>query len=467
MKFTIKYLFFVVLFCCINAGAEEDSLYQKAAKLCEEGDAAYNNKDYRSAIESYLEAMTYSETVDLRKQIYYPLSCSYSMLGEGEKALAYLDSAVEAGYDEYIWPVAAPEFEFLRKNYNNEFKVISDHARAVRRKEFLQIVPIGIAAYDNYNGPDGIAEYDWEDLNRPEMDTLRNTYQLQKVIEPGKTEFEKMMRLLDWVSTRWEHDGSKMAADRSALAILREADKGNRYCCANYADVLIECMRALGYPARFVGLARDVTAFETGGHGCVEVWSNQYEKWIMFDGQNNAWWEHDNTPLNAHECHRLYMSGDLDELEFVGQHEHFDYPQLRLHWIAYFHRVASYWMDTNYVLVSDADMPDLIVGKVPTDDRLTDDYEKVYPRLNRTMITLHIDSKGPLDSLDVSLDHTTPYFDRFMVRFDETEWKDAKDTFPWVLHEGENVIEAKSVNSAGVEGRPSRIVLQNNPRTLD
>ncbi len=467
MKFIMKYFLCLILFACTGAGAEEDSLYQRAAKLCEEGDAAHNNKEYRSAIDAYLEAMTYSEAQDFKNHIHYQLSRSYSMLGEGEKALEYLDSAVEAGYDEYIWPVAAPEFEFLRKNYKNEFKEITDHARAVRRKEYLQVAPIGVVAYDNYNGPVGIAEYDWEDLNRPEFDTLRNTYHLQRVVEAGKTEFEKMTRLLDWVSRRWVHDGGNMASDRSALAILREADKGKRFCCANYADVLMDCMRALGYPARFVGLVRDVTAFETGGHGCVEVWSNQYQKWIMFDGQNNAWWEHDNIPLNAYECHRLFMSGDLDELEFVGQHEHFDYPQLRLHWIAYFHRVASYWMDTNYVLVSDTDMPDLIVGRVPNNDQLTDEYEKIYPRLNRTGITLRIDPEGPLDSLEVILDHTMPYFDHFLVRFDDSEWQEAQDTLAWVLHDGANTIEARAVNTVGVEGMPSRIVLQNNLETTD
>jgi transglutaminase-like putative cysteine protease len=462
MKLILKYVLCLALFSCAIVCAEEDSLYQKAVDLCEQGDAAYENEQYREAIDAYLEALTYLDAEELKYEIYYHLGCSYSMLGEAPKAFEYLDSVLEAGHDIYYSLQQFPAFEFLRENHKKEFREKIKHAIDVRRKGRLQRIPLGVVAYDNYNGPLEIAEYDWEDLNWPEFDTLRNAYQLHKIIEDGKTEFEKMTRLLNWVATRWEHDGSNMAPDRSALAILREADKGKRFCCANYADVLKECMRALGYPARFVGLVRDVTAFETGGHGCVEVWSNQYQKWIMFDGQNNAWWEHDNVPLNAHECHRLYMSGILDELMIVGQHEHFDYHQLQLHWIAYFYRVTSYWMDTNYVLLSDSDVPELIVGKFPRNDEHTDDYEKVYPRINQTKITLRIDPEGPLDSLNIDLDHTMPYFDRFLVRINEMEWKEAEETFPWVLNEGENMIEAKAVNAVGIEGRPSRIVLQNN-----
>lgn len=295
------------------------------------------------------------------------------------------------------------------------------------------------------------------------MDTLRSRYQLRGIIGSDVSEFEQMKRLLNWVATRWVHDGSKMAPERTALAILSEVDKGKRFCCANYADVLIDCMRSLGYPIRFVGLKTEDAAYNMGGgHGCVEVWSNQYQKWILLDVQNNAWWEHDNIPLSAYECHQLFTNGEEGELEFVGQHEQFDYPLNKPTWVAHFYRVINYWMGANLQLVSDAVTPELLYQLNPQNHELTDQYDKVYPRLNQTTITLRNNQKDSLDNMSVILAHTMPYFDIFLVRIDEMDWEEVEDTFQWVLNEGVNIIEAKAVNVAGIEGRTSRVILRSN-----
>jgi hypothetical protein len=141
-----------------------------------------------------------------------------------------------------------------------------------------------------------------------------------------------------------------------------------------------------------------------------------------------------------------------------------DYAQSEASWIIYFDRVIAYWMRKNYQLVSKDEKPELFYQSFPQNHSITDEYDKVYPSLNRTNIAFHIDNDGPHDSLGITLDHTMPYFDHFLVRIDESSWNKTDNTFGWVLDNGVNTIEVKAVNVVGVEGKPSRIVLKNNIR---
>ena len=463
MKRLVVNLSCIIIISLGVVSAGEDGQIQKARNLCVEGDQAFRDKEYRKAIDAYLEATSYPEIKEWRSSLFYAISSGYSLLGEAEKTFEYLDSTIEAGYTEYRRMNEDPDFDFLRENFGRRFDKVFDRVKAAKANEIMIKTPVSIVEYDNYNGSLDVSEYAWKDIDRSEMDTLRSRYQLRGIIGSDVSEFEQMKRLLNWVATRWVHDGSKMAPKRTALAILSEVDKGKRFCCANYADVLIDCMRSLGYPIRFVGLRTEDAAYNMGGgHGCVEVWSNQYQKWILLDVQNNAWWEHDNIPLSAYECHQLFMNGEEGELEFVGQHEQFDYLLKKPTWVAYFYRITNYWMGANLQLVSDAVTPELLYQLNPQNHELTDQYDKVYPRLNQTTITLRNNQKDSLNNMSVILAHTMPYFDVFLVRIDEMDWEEVEDTFQWVLNEGVNIIEAKAVNVAGIEGRTSRVILRSN-----
>ena len=90
-------------------------------------------------------------------------------------------------------------------------------------------------------------------------------------------------------------------------------------------------------------------------------------------------------------------------------------------------------------------------------------YEDGYPQLNQTTIQLqHTNFRSPSDTHDVILRHTMPWFQKFLVRINGADWKNSEPDFLWVLEAGENTIEAKAINLAGVEGSTSRIVLRDN-----
>ena len=457
-----------LLFCGVVLAQGKNPATQ-TEKLYQEANNAYMDKGYAKAIPLYLKAAAFPEAANWKATIFYNVGCCYSLLGNADSAFKYLDQSIRAGNTDYGWIKKDTDFGFLRKNHPRRFEEVIVQAQSAKKDEISAKSPIVVLECSNYNGPTEIFEYFRDSLDTPEIDSLRNRYKLRKVIEGGETEFEKMKLLLDWVASRWEHKGDNMAKDRSPLAILKAAEKGERFCCANYADVLVGCMKALGYPARFVGLRRDDAAYDmSGGHGCIEVWNNQYQKWILLDGQNNAWWEFKGLPLSAYECHQLLVSGKEDQMSFVGQFGKFDYSGNKPSWSAYFHRVVCYWRGTAFELVSDSIGPELFLQGYPVEYEFTDDYARVYPRLNQTKITLkHINTKIPSDTLGVVLTHTMPYFEKFAVRINGSDQKESEGTFRWVLDKGDNTIEAKAVNSAGVEGRPSRIVLKNNIGTWD
>jgi hypothetical protein len=463
----------MILILCsgILFAQQEDSTY---IKLGQDAQAAYNKNDYKKSIQLYLDAIAHPASKNWRGGLLYNVSCDYSLLGLANEALTYLQQAIDSGYTDYRWISKDTDFDFLRKKTPKRFNALVAKAKTTDKNARLIKSPIAIVRYDNYSGPSDISKYIWDDFNNPQMDSLREKYHLAKIIENGKTEFEKMKLLLNWVSTRWKHNGNNTCKEKNALAILAAADKGEQFACIDYAITLANCMTALGYPARWVGLRMYGEAFGNGkGHSCIEVWSNQFQKWILLDGQNNAWWESGGVPLNAHECRQFCTNDKEDLIKFIGQFKDIDYNQIKSEWDIYFYHLVfsdnnSYFSSprqkgTTFELISDSIAQEIFLEGFPENLTKTNDIQEIYPRLNQTVITVHhVNTYIPSDTIIIKLTHTMPFFQKFLVRINGSELKESIDEFPWILKKGENAIEVKAVNLANIEGKVSRIVLRNN-----
>ncbi|HZY87577.1 MAG TPA: transglutaminase-like domain-containing protein, partial [Gemmataceae bacterium] len=151
----------------------------------------------------------------------------------------------------------------------------------------------------------------------PRLKLLRERYQLDKVIAPGRTEMERLMLLRYWVRNQWHTAwGSHPAAwmpPWDALVILESKDQPDCLTmCTHYACVFTQCCLALGWNARHCIL----------DHHCVaEVWVDQHGKWVMMDAGNSArradvglHFERDGVPLSARELHLAYRDGKSDGL---------------------------------------------------------------------------------------------------------------------------------------------------------
>ena len=156
-----------------------------------------------------------------------------------------------------------------------------------------------------------------ERLDHPGLLELRAREKLDEVIAPGRDEFEKMRLLCDWVNRQWEH-GNPVPYPRwdanVILSMIRSGKTGG--FCAQYAVVFCQCCLSLGWQARYLDVLPDRTK-PGGGHFTVEVWSNQYNKWILLDPSYNCWFGREGEPLSGLEVHEALLAGDMESVRVI------------------------------------------------------------------------------------------------------------------------------------------------------
>jgi hypothetical protein len=148
------------------------------------------------------------------------------------------------------------------------------------------------------------------------LQTLREKYELDKVVAGAANDTEKALRIVNWVHQQWQHNGSNEPSKSDALTILEEAEQGKSFRCVEYGIVTTAALNAIGLPARTMGLKmKDVETIEYGaGHVVLEVYLKDINKWVMLDGQFDAMPVLNNVPLNAVEFQQA-IANNYDALE--------------------------------------------------------------------------------------------------------------------------------------------------------
>ncbi len=180
-------------------------------------------------------------------------------------------------------------------------------------------LPDGVALVGERNG--SIVPVSWrfrtEDYNYPGLVDLREREGLEDIIAEGETEFEKMRLLNDWVNSQWERGSPVPYPPWNAnviLALVRSGKTGG--FCAQYAVVMVQSCLSLGWQARYIDVApQSQKAYNT--HFTVEVWSNQYNKWVLLDPFFGCHFERRGVPLSGLELHRAFVLSDFDEIKLV------------------------------------------------------------------------------------------------------------------------------------------------------
>ena len=159
--------------------------------------------------------------------------------------------------------------------------------------------------------------FKFDAFDNPRLKELRERYQLESVVAPGKDEFDRQVLLLDWVNRRFLKFGKPSSNARGAAEILRAIDEGHTFFCAHYADVLVSAAASLGWIDRGLALRRpDKLGTGSTEHSSTEIWSNQYRKWVMFDPTFGMYVEKDGQPLSALELRQEWFEHDGQELVF-------------------------------------------------------------------------------------------------------------------------------------------------------
>jgi hypothetical protein len=379
------------------------------------------------------------------------------------------------------------------------------------RAEWENLSPnrdLGIAAAVGRNGHVARSSYPfgYENLLHPGLATYRKNAQLDKIVEGASSEFEVMMRLLNWAyripvtsneySWNW-NEVVKLEKGEKGMPRLQNDYKGRRRdaMCLYSNQALIGALLSFGYHARHININSETES----GHEIAEVWSNEFNKWIYMDATRDYYYFDLKTgiPLNFLEIHNLVA-------ERVPHPVTPDRPLVTETMTSLVAGVPIGIREGNnpVSVVPDARHILEIAGHfriTPRDDFLTNPrpvpvhtgasawgwdgflnwYDEKFPKLREhpRQTNRPLDFYEPLNQAEVYLSETeergvlaveistfTPGFDTFLVRYDDGKWTEQKQpSWMWALRPGKNCIEARARNVRGVLGPVSLVEVTCNP----
>jgi hypothetical protein len=167
-------------------------------------------------------------------------------------------------------------------------------------------------------------DFKYERPDHPTLVRFRKASRLDEVVAGGKDDFEKMVKLMDWVGscrnvrgTRRERVNGAYAWDiDKVFAVTKEGPTVYGHCMS-YAEVMITALCALGYVgARHMA---DV-GFRDMSHEIVDAWVPSLGKWVHFDPSLAMYYYDKKTkvPLNMIEMHKVVVDKFLREGEDVN-----------------------------------------------------------------------------------------------------------------------------------------------------
>lgn len=324
--------------------------------------------------------------------------------------------------------------------------------------------------------------FKFDSYDNPKLEQLRTRYQLEQVVAPGKDEFERQMLLMDWTHRQFKKFGQPSTTVRGALDILKAIDDGQTFFCSQYAQVLVSAAASLGWVDRPLALRRHQGVAKVGGsteHSVTEIWSNQHRKWVMFDPTSNMYLEKEGLPLNAYEIRQEWFHKEGTNLVFVVSKERKKYrksdlPVVLKHFAGFGdlavhpdeldkYGFTAYIPNTD-LMDSGFDYARMFIVK----DQLCDGTQwhvrtvpanpavDPYFPIGQAALSLFAED----GKIRVALKTLTPNFKRFEVRLDDSGWSASEDRFIWNLRDGQNRLQARTVNKFGVVGPISAAVVE-------
>lgn len=328
-----------------------------------------------------------------------------------------------------------------------------------------------IVTYNNRMVVESRFNFDYQKYDEPKLMILRERYNLDEIANPTDSEFHLMLKLKNWLKRQWKiGQTQKVSYNFNALDILDRAKKGEKFFCSEYATTYVQILSAFGITARYTGLFK--------GHVVVEVWSNEFDKWIIMDPHFNIHYELAGKPLNALELHEVWINdqwsdvevvkGDyqeglndsIDNYEFglVDYYENF-YVRMRNDW---FSNEYPHWYPRANAIMNGLEWSDAhTVNDIRIAREATRKQDLYWP-LNHAQIEVkEIVSNDGLLIVELFLKTLTPNFDYFLVEFDKNAEKQVDDNhISWKLHKGTNIFKVYSVNKFGLRGPFSEICLE-------
>lgn len=354
----------------------------------------------------------------------------------------------------------------------------------------LLLAALGVAGAQGQTAPEVQSKpilFYHESPEAHQLRSLLETYDYGEYASAGKTEFEKMQLLRDWVYRHIAYDSNFADQDLlDAPAILERAKDGGAFLCTNFATVYLQCALSLGWTARYF-----ILRMPTGeAHATCDIWSNEYRKWVFMDPSWNVHLEKKGVPLSIEEVRREWLRNTGKNVTFVfgagSSRERYGestYPVVRsdsriwqLHpldskWLSYTYEIALAGRNNFFTMKGNGDIwTNMYIIKDSRNwlDKYWPFRKKKAVKGNRAMFhdlnrldlkvlvpegparrpgavaLVRFDAFGP--------NNYTPYFQDILVQVDGGDWVSVSDQYAWRLKSGKNVLRARIRNLFGVEG---------------
>ncbi|MFC1539644.1 hypothetical protein ACFL6H_09480 [Candidatus Latescibacterota bacterium] len=347
----------------------------------------------------------------------------------------------------------------------------------------------------------------YEYLLHPGLNTYRDNHKLDRIVQGAESEFEIMMRLLNWAyripvsSEEYSWDWNKVTTileSSGDMPLLQMDYTGRRRdaMCLYSNQALIAALLSMGYQARHLNLHSEGVS----GHEITEVWSNEFNKWIYMDATRDYYYFDKDTgiPLNMLEIHNL-LKAEMPRVETI---ERPFVPEMGKEVVARIN-VGMREGDNKYSIVEDGRHILELMGYfriIPRNDFLSNPYpvpvhtgntmwgwsgflnyyDETFPKRREYQIQTNraVDFYEPLNQsevflsetnergiLNVEVDTFTPGgFDTFLACENEGEWKEQKaNKWQWMLKSGLNSMKIRTKNVRGVLGPVSHLNVTFNP----
>lgn len=316
--------------------------------------------------------------------------------------------------------------------------------------------------------------FKFDAFENPKLKELRTRHQLDAVVAPGKDEFDRQVRLMDWTHHQFKRFGRPSTHAQGALEILGAIHEGHTFFCAQYAQLFVSAAASLGWVDRPLALRRHQGVNRVGGsteHSVTEIWSNQHRKWVMLDPTSNLHLETNGVPLNAVEIRQEWFYRGGTNLVFVVGAERRAYRKADLPiFLRHFEDFGDLTFEPDELdkygftaFIPNTDLMDSgydYGGMFIVKDALCEgtkwhvrDVPKqpaVDPYFPIGQAALSLSAAD--GTLRVELKTLTPNFQHYEVRLNEAAWKPAEAAFVWNLSPGQNRLQARTVNKFGVGG---------------
>ena len=338
--------------------------------------------------------------------------------------------------------------------------------------------------FDNAHIVRSTFPFRYQPSDEPRLRMLAKRYGLWEIVKAAPTEFEGMVRLRHWSRSRFARDDYQpLATNFDALEVLERNYRNHHEPfshkkffdpCQFFPLLLSQVLLSVGHQARLV----------SADHGMVEVWSNQFRKWILFDAELDQHLERDGVPMNMIELAREYASAGpasphvrvVKGARLIGEENptwvhlrrEVMTPPMVLPWFSGAVVLVDRrndWMTNWYFPGHPARAEANSLIFCLSDQRCLAFENRLRPVTTResdfnwSLNETEIWAKDPSahQALALGFRTVTPNFDHFEIVQDHSLTVTSSATFAWRLHDGINSLRITSVNALGVRGIPSAV----------